>query len=140
MILIDTSAMLAALDGDDPMHGPCADAVRLAAPPLLLSPFVVTELDYLLGKRVGRAVQRAFLGQVALGAYRLEPFDTQDVRRAAAVIDRYEDLDIGLADASLVVIAERHGLHDLLTLDERHFRALLGPGDLPFRLLPADAG
>jgi hypothetical protein len=31
------------------------------------------------------------------------------------------------------------GVRDLLTLDERHFRALRGPGGRPFRLLPADA-
>ena len=46
---------------------------------------------------------------------------------------------IGLADASIVVLAERLDVHDLLTLDERHFRAVLGPRDKPFRLLPADA-
>jgi uncharacterized protein len=28
---------------------------------------------------------------------------------------------------------------DVLTLDERHFRVLKRPRDLPFRLLPADA-
>jgi hypothetical protein len=28
---------------------------------------------------------------------------------------------------------------EVLTLDERHFRVLRGPRDLPFRLLPADA-
>ena len=62
-----------------------------------------------------------------------------DVRRAAEIIERYADLMIGLADASIVVLAERLGVQDLLTLDERHFRAVLGPHDKPFRLLPADA-
>jgi hypothetical protein len=28
----------------------------------------------------------------------------------------------------------------VLTLDERHFRVLRGPGGHPFRVLPADAG
>ena len=57
---------------------------------------------------------------------------------ARRVIDRYGDLAIGLADASLVVLAMRYGVTDLLTLDERHFRAILGPRGEPFRLLPAD--
>ena len=35
-------------------------------------------------------------------------------------------------------LAERHGTHDILTLDERHFRAVAGPGGRPFRVLPAD--
>jgi predicted nucleic acid-binding protein len=39
----------------------------------------------------------------------------------------------------LVVLAERHSTADILTLDQRHFRALIGPRGRPFRLLPADA-
>jgi predicted nucleic acid-binding protein len=49
-------------------------------------------------------------------------------------------LRIGLADASNVVLANRHDTLDVLTLDERPFRALRGPGGRPFRILPADAG
>lgn len=52
---------------------------------------------------------------------------------------RHDDLGIGLADASLVVLANRYGVRDLLSLDERHFRTIRGPGGRPFRLLPADA-
>ena len=37
------------------------------------------------------------------------------------------------------VLAERHETHDVLTLDERHLRALRVPGGRPFRLLPSDA-
>ena len=61
-----------------------------------------------------------------------------DVGRAQAVIERYADLEIGLADASIVVLAERHGVQDVLTLDERHFRVLTARGK-SLRLLPADA-
>lgn len=60
--------------------------------------------------------------------------------QAAASIERYADQSLGLADASIVVLAERYGTLDVLTLDERHFRVLLGPGDRPFRILPADRG
>jgi hypothetical protein len=38
----------------------------------------------------------------------------------------------------LRVESERHQIHDVLTLDERHFRAIDGPGGRPFGLLPAD--
>ena len=51
---------------------------------------------------------------------------------------RYGDLQIGLSDASLVVLAGKYGTRDILTLDERHFRALHGRGRKPFRILPAD--
>jgi predicted nucleic acid-binding protein len=87
--------------------------------------------------RVSHAAASALLLQVAAGAYRIETIDAEDIARAAEVIDQYRDLQIGLADASLVVLAERYRTRDLLTLDERHFRAIAGPQGRPFRLLPA---
>ena len=50
----------------------------------------------------------------------------------------HRDLALGLADASIVVLAVRYGIWDVLTLDERHFRALRGPDGQVFRVLPAD--
>lgn len=139
MILLDTSGLLAALDASDRHHRPAADAVRRSDPPRLLSPFVLAELDYLLSTRVGPAVARAFLADVTRGAYQLEPFGNDDVELALEVIDRYRDLGIGLADASLVVLAERHGVVNVLTLDARHFRVLTTSNGCRFRLLPLDA-
>ena len=138
MIIVDTSGLLAAIDDSQRHHRGAADALRASAGPIVLSPFVLAELDYLVRRRVGAAAASTFLGQVASGAYRLVPMDGDDIARANEVIDRYADLDIGLAEASLVVLAERYRTWDLLTLDERHFRAILGPDDRPFRLLPAD--
>ena len=54
------------------------------------------------------------------------------------MIETYGDLEVGLADASIVVLSRRYEVLDLLTLDERHFRTLRGSGGRPFRLLPAD--
>lgn len=139
MILIDTSGLLAAIDSAQAAHAAAAAAIASDPGPFVLSPFVLAELDYLLGRRVGKHAQRALLEDVAAGAYRLERISDADVRRTAEIIERYADLMIGLADASIVVLAERLGVQDLLTLDERHFRAVLGPHDKPFRLLPADA-
>lgn len=57
---------------------------------------------------------------------------------ASAVVERYRGLRIGLADASIVVLAQRHRARDVLTLDERHFRALRIGQRSYFRILPAD--
>lgn len=138
MIVVDTSGVLAALDGGERHHRAALAALRRHEP-RLLSPFVLAELDYLLGARAGGGAQAALLQDVADGVYRLEAFTVEDIREAQGVLDRYSDIDLGLADASIVVLAQRHGIHDVLTLDERHFRAVLGPGDRAFRILPADA-
>lgn len=139
MILLDTSGLLAAIDSSQRLHEATARSLREAAPPLLLSPFVLAELDYLLATRVGLRAEQALLDEVARRAYQLEAFTEDDVAAAAEVIQRYAALELGLADASLVVLANRHRTADILTLDERHFRAVEGPGGRPFRLLPADA-
>lgn len=140
MIILDTSGLLAAIDGSQRQHVEAVKAIRAASGPLLMSPFVLAELDYLLATKVSQAVAVALLDQVAAGAYRLEPMDAGDIARASEIILRYRDLRLGLADASLMVLAERYDTLDILTLDERHFRAVRGPGGRSFRLLPADGG
>ncbi len=140
MILLDTSGLLAAIDASQRHHETAMRALVSARPPRLLSPFVLAELDYLLAARVGSRAQLALLEEVARGVYRLEPFGRSDVAAAQAILSRHSDLDLGLADASLVVLAERHGVRDILTLDDRHFRAVLGLRGRPFRLLPFDSG
>jgi hypothetical protein len=136
VILLDTSGLLAAIDSSQNQHAKAAAALHQASGPLLLSPFVLAELDYLLATRVSAEAQNALLGEVARGAYRLEPFTAEDVASAAAILRRYRDLGIGLADASIVVLAERYRILEVLTLDQRHFHALRGPGGRRFRLSP----
>jgi len=136
MILLDTSGLLAAMDSRERRHGACKAALEADPGPFVLSPFVLAELDYLLGTRVSAAAQRALLDEVARGAYRLENFEASDVELAADVMERYESLDIGLADASLVVLAGRTGAQNVLTLDVRHFSVLRTPKGKAFRLRP----
>ena len=87
---------------------------------------------------MGQAAQTAFLEEVVRGVYQLETFDRRDIEQARAVMARYGDTAIGLADSSIVVLAERYSAPDVLTLDERHFRAMrVGPRKR-FRILPSD--
>ena len=138
MILLDTSGLLAALDSAQRAHLEAAASLAAARPPLLLSPFVLAELDYLLATRVGHRARTSILGEVERGALTLEQFSAVDLREALATIQRHAELGVSLADASIVVLATRHKIQDVLTLDERHFRTLAANGK-PFRLLPADA-
>jgi uncharacterized protein len=138
VILVDTSAALQLASSTAQRHADVVEVVDRLAGPFLLSPFVLAELDYMLGTRHGQAAQLAMLDEVAEGAYELAEFGRTDVKSAAKVIRRYGDLQIGLADASIVVLAEKHQATDVLTFDSRHFRAMSGPGGRPFRLFPDD--
>lgn len=139
MIVLDTSGLLAAIDSEQRQHDRARGALELDEGPFLLSPFVLAEIDYLLSTRVGVEAELLLLDEVTEGAYRLEPFDGDDVRQARRLIDRYEDLRIGLADASIVVLAARAKTTRILTLDDRHFRAIRPlRGGRAFDLLPSD--
>ena len=139
-LILDSSGLLAAIDEVQEDHSAAREVLESARGPLLISPFVLAELDYMILTRMGQERELALLGEVARGTYRLEYFSEEHVAEAIEIVERYADFRIGLADASNVVLANRHDTLDVLTLDERHFRAFRGPGGRPLRLLPADAG
>ncbi|MBI2910649.1 MAG: PIN domain-containing protein [Chloroflexi bacterium] len=138
MILVDASCLIASYDRKDPHHV-AVRRVLSASTPRVLSPFVLAEADYLIAEMAGQSVELAVLNDVALGAFQLASFDRADVAAATAVIERYADLRLGLADASIVVLADRYRCQDVLTLDQRHFRALRDSAGRAFRLFPWDA-
>ncbi len=135
MILLDTSGVFAYLDPKDAKHEAARSVLSSSRPPRLLSPFVLAEIDYLVQRRIGIRAELMLLEDVIAGAYQLVPFDVADLDKARDVVARYADLGIGLADASIVVLAERFDTRDVLTLDA-HFRALR-VGRRPFTVLPA---
>lgn len=138
MIILDTSGLLSALFEDQLHHAASARALLDAEPPRILSPFVLAETDYLIQKFGGINAELLLLDEVARGVYEIPSFDASDIKSAREIIAKYGDLQIGLADASIVVLADRFDCRDILTLDHRHFRALRFHGRRAFRVLPGD--
>ena len=103
---------------------------------MVVSPYVIAEIDYLLATRVGVDAGLSVLGELASGAYHLAPVGSGELAAMATVIARYRDQNIGVADASLVVLADRHRTRTLLTLDQRHFGVVRPLDGGRFRLLP----
>ena len=100
---------------------------------------VTAEVDYLLGRRLGRRAQLAFLDDLAVGRFTVAGLEAEDYRLVLNLERRYEDVDAGLADLNAVVVAGRCRTRRLLTFDERHFRALPPLDGGHFTLLPAEA-
>src|SRR5215210_5707921 len=131
--------MIVALDPNQNDHQAFAEALTSHRGPLIISPFVVAELDYMLLRRYEREDQLAFLDEVNRGAYLLERFRQADFARARELLGDYDYLlGFGIADASNVVLAERYGTRDILTTDQRDFRRVKLTGGLYFRILPYD--
>ena len=101
-----------------------------------MSPYIVAELDYLLATRRGVNAELAALTELSGGAWELPTMEVADLREVCPVIDRYRDQDIGIADASLVILAHRYRTDRLLTLDRRHFGVIRTSAGKPFKVLP----
>ncbi len=123
-MVVDTSALLAYFDSSEPRHQDVAQAIDSEGDALVVSPFVIAEVDYLVGTRVGVDAEIDVLNELSGGAWDLASFDSDDVASAARIIGRYKDQQIGIADASMVVLAARLGTRRMATLDRRHFEVL----------------
>jgi uncharacterized protein len=134
-VVVDTSALLAFFDASEPDHEAVA-GVLSTADVLVVSPFVVAELDYLVATRHGVDDELAVLDELAGGAWDLAGFDEEGLRRARSIIASYRDQEIGVADASIVVLAERYRTLTIATLDHRHFDVLRSHDGGYFQLLP----
>jgi uncharacterized protein len=136
VIIADTSGLLAALHGDEPSHETVARFVVDERDVFVVSPFVIAELDYLFATRNGVAAELTALREIAGGAYELAQLSADDVSSCADVIERYRDQEIGVTDASLVVLARRYETRRILTLDHRHFEVLRPLNGGRFQIVP----
>jgi predicted nucleic acid-binding protein len=132
---VDTSALLAFFDASEPDHKAVSE-VLAAADVLVVSPYVVAELDYLVATRHGVDDELVVLEELAGGAWDLAAFDEEALRHAREVIASYRDQQIGVADASIVVLAERYRTRTIASLDRRHFAVLRSLDGGHFEVLP----
>lgn len=135
-MIVDTGALLAFFDTDEPDHETVSAVLGAATEPLVVSPYVVAELDYLVASRLGVSAELAVLRELTGGAWDLPAIDVEELVQARAVIERYADQSIGVADASNVILAERYRTRTIVTLDRRHFNVLRPLSGGRFRILP----
>jgi predicted nucleic acid-binding protein len=97
---------------------------------------VITEVVYLIAIRLGATAEVRFLGDLASGAFIVEPVQTGDWLRIAELVWTYRDLPLGAVDASVIAAAERLGIQEIATLDRRHFTVVRPSNREAFDLLP----
>lgn len=134
LAIVDTSAIYAAADLDEPDHDRCVEALARGDLDLVIPTLIVGEATYLVATRRGAGIEAAFLR--GLAKFAIEPPAVDDWPRIADMVERYADMGLGTADASIAVLAERLETDLVITLDRRHFGAIRTPEGRPFRLLP----
>ena len=83
---------------------------------------MIVEVDQLLRSRVGAHAARLFLAAIDAGEHDVAYLSPGLLSRAVEIDARFADLDLGVADTTVMAIAERHSL-PILTFDFEHFRA-----------------
>jgi len=138
-LIVDAAPLVALGDARDPAHEPVLHTLRSEPGDLVVPAPVSAEVEYLLRRRGGSLAARSFIQDVAAGRFRVEGLTRAEHGLIAELDERYDDLAVGLADLSVVVLAGRFGTRRVLTFDERDFRTLTPLTGGSFMLLPADA-
>jgi predicted nucleic acid-binding protein len=136
-VVVDAGPLYAYIDADDADHHRCTEFLACHDGTLIVPALVITEVCYLVQTRLGTRAELLFLGDLASGAFSVEPVAATDWFRIIELVDTYRDFPLGTVDATVVACAERLGISDVATLDHRHFRAVR-PGHVKrFTLLPS---
>ncbi|WGV23815.1 type II toxin-antitoxin system VapC family toxin [Halotia branconii] len=117
MILCDAGVLLCLVDRTQPQHNAYKIAVMRLAKPLVTTWSCLTEAMYLALHRGSWQMQKQ-LGQLLLDKL-LTIYEIQesDYSRLLALMEQYRDCPMDLADATLVLTAEKTGYRQILTLD-----------------------
>jgi predicted nucleic acid-binding protein len=117
MILCDAGVLLCLVDRTQPQHKAYRNTVMRLAKPLVTTWSCLTEAMYLALHRGGWQMQKQ-LGQLLLDKL-LVVYNIQesDFSRLLGLMEQYRDRPMDLADATLVLVAEKTGYRQILTLD-----------------------
>ena len=137
-LIVDAAPLIALGARSDPDHLSVQALFETEPGPLILSPYVAAEVDYMLGRKFGWVAQEAFLRDLAGGLYELQVPSSAEHGIMQQLMHQYRDLNPGLADLSVVVLADRNKTNRIATFDQRHFRVLRPLSGGSFTLLPVD--
>jgi predicted nucleic acid-binding protein len=139
MILADSGFWIALGNRRDRHHAAaCAALERYGKQGFVSTWPVLTEVTHLLAARVSVTQAITFVDRIARGACEIPDPPPDALSRAHALMSRYRDLPMDLADASLVILAEELGDGRILSTDRRDFDGYRWKNTQPFTnlLLP----
>jgi uncharacterized protein len=136
VLIVDTGVLVAVGDEADRYYEPCRDLLETDLGPLVTNALVVAETAYMLRRGLGGVAELALLEMIREGTLIAVNLLPEDWDRVAELVERYDDLGLGVTDASVIAMAERLGASRVATLDRAHFR-VVRPRHIPaFELLP----
>lgn len=138
MLIVDTGPILAQLEPADGLARASARALAAERTTPIMPLTVAAELDYMLTARGGGHANRSLLRDLAAQRFVVPGLEPEDFATIGVLNERYRDLNAGLTDLSIVVLAARYRTNRILTFDQRHFRQMQPLQGGAFTLLPFD--
>ena len=135
MIIADTGFWLALANRRDRNHAEAKRALAAVAEPIVTTWPVMTETCHLLVARISEQSARSFVESASKGAFELFELSHEHLPRICELMQRYAQLPMDLADASLVILAEHLGSGRILSTDRRDFGAYRWKNRRPFQNL-----
>ena len=134
LAVVDAGPLYAVADADDRDHAACVETLSREDLRLVVPALVIAEATYFVGRRLGARAERAFLSGIA--ELDIEAPNPDDLQRMATLVEQYADFPLGGTDASVIALAERLEADTIVTLDHRHFAAVVPRHREAFLLLP----
>ncbi|HEV3310183.1 MAG TPA: PIN domain-containing protein [Chloroflexota bacterium] len=122
MVVLDTSAVIAAANRLDNAHEAVGEAISHWRGSRILPVPILSEIGYMLEVVGGHKDVSNFLRSLARGEFALDCCQ-EDALEAHRLVERYADMRLGLADSYVTTCAKRNGGR-LVTADRRHFEPL----------------
>lgn len=135
MIMADTGFWLALANAKDKWHAIAVRQLKILEPELITTWPVMTETCHLLLKRLGTPATLAFMRSYEQGAFEVAEMAINDRGHLSVLMQKYSDLPMDLADASLVLLAEKLGHGKILSTDQRDFHSYRWKQHHPFENL-----
>lgn len=132
-LLLDTGAFVALVDRSERRHADCVAVLEGWSGPIVTTAAVLTETLYLVGP--SWQAQRICLEFFYRSAFLLLS-SSPDLRRIGELMQKYQDVPMDFADATLVALGERLDTALIFTLDRRGFSVYRLYGTRPFHILP----
>jgi hypothetical protein len=134
--LVDTSFLVAITNRQDKNHSRALQLAQTFQAPLLVPVSVLPEACYLVASRMGHAAMRQFLQELVASDTAVAHITSTDLQRATEILSKYADSKLDFVDATIVALAEREQITQILTFDRRDF-SIIRPQHCPyFDLLP----
>jgi predicted nucleic acid-binding protein len=135
VLIVDANVIVATMNRRDKNHGRMSILLEGRDDQFIVTPYVVAEVAYLVQKFAGPAAEIQFVEAIRDGVFHQEELDRPDLDRVVEIMRQFQDLPLGLADASIIAVAERLKIREIASIDS-HFRAVRPHGIDFFTLLP----